>query len=125
MVEMEKAGVPTATVLSDGFQDDAAASAKAFGMAEVRYTVVPKMYNNITSEEAVAQTDPVIDDVIELLTTPNLVLALCWLAVIVGFLLGTVNFYLQDVIAAASFQVGNVANKTASTAGFEMSSQQK
>ncbi len=71
MVEMEKAGVPTATVLSDGFQNDAAASAKAFGMAEVRYTVVPKVYNNITVEEAVAQTDPVIDDVIELLTTPG------------------------------------------------------
>ncbi len=71
MVALEKAGIPTATILSNGFQDDAIASAKAFGMAEVRFTVVPKVYNNITVDEAVAQTDPAIDEVIRLLTTPG------------------------------------------------------
>ena len=69
MVELEKAGIPTVTILSDGFQDDALASAKAFGMAEITHTVVPKVYNNISVDEAIAQTDPVIDDIIRLLTT--------------------------------------------------------
>ena len=69
MVELEKVGIPTATILSDGFQDDAAASAKAFGMAGIPFTVVPRVYNNITPDEAVKQTDPAIDEVIRLLTT--------------------------------------------------------
>ena len=71
MVELEKAGIPTVTILSEGFQDDARASAKAFGMADITFTVVPKVYNNITAEETVAQTDPAVDDVIRLLTTPQ------------------------------------------------------
>ena len=71
MVELEKAGVPTVTILSDGFQDDALASAKAFGMADITFTVVPKVYNNISVDESVAQTDPAVDEVIRLLTTPE------------------------------------------------------
>ena len=69
MVALEKAGVPTATILSEGFQDDAYASAKAFGMGDIKFTVVPKVYNNITVEESIAQTDPAIDEVIKILTT--------------------------------------------------------
>ena len=71
MVLLEKAGIPTATILSEGFQDDARASAKAFGMGDIKFTVVPKVYNNITVEETIAQTDPAIDDLIRLLTTPQ------------------------------------------------------
>jgi len=71
MVELEKAGIPTVTVLSNGFQDDALASAKAFGMADIKYTVVPKVYNNITVEETIAQTDPAVAELIRLLTTPE------------------------------------------------------
>ena len=70
MVELEKAGVPTATILSEGFQDDAFASAKAFGMGDIKFTVVPQVYNNITVEETVAQTDPAVSELIRLLTTP-------------------------------------------------------
>jgi len=69
MVELEKVQIPTATILSEGFQDDAIASAKAFGMAEIRFTVVPNVYNNITTEETISQTDPVIGDLIKILTT--------------------------------------------------------
>ncbi len=69
MVALEKAGVPTATILSEGFQDDAYASAKAFGLGDIKFTVVPKVYNNITVEESIAQTDPVIDDIVKILTT--------------------------------------------------------
>ena len=71
MVELEKARIPTATILSDGFQDDAIASAKAFGMAEIKFAVVPKVYNNITVEEAIAQTDTAVAELIRLLTTPG------------------------------------------------------
>ena len=69
MVQLEKAGIPTATILSDGFQDDAKASAKAFGMKSTPFTVVPNVYNNVTVQEAVEQTDPIVDEVITLLTT--------------------------------------------------------
>ena len=62
MVELEKAGVSTVTTLSEGFQDDVRGGAKAFGMADITFTVVPKVSNNITAEEGVAQTDPAVDD---------------------------------------------------------------
>ena len=69
MVSLEKAGIPTATILSEGFQDDAFASAKAFGMGDIKFAVVPKVYNNITVEETLAQTDPAMDEIIRILTT--------------------------------------------------------
>jgi len=71
MVELEKAGIPTATILSNGFQDDAIASAKAFGMMDIKYTVVPRVFNNITVEETITQTDAAVAEVIRLLTTPE------------------------------------------------------
>ena len=70
MVELEKAGIPTVQILSHGFEEDAEASAKAFGLAGIRYAVVPKVYRNLPVDECVAQTDPVIDRLVELLTTP-------------------------------------------------------
>ncbi len=70
MVELEKAGIPTAIILSHGFEHDAQVSARAFGMPGIRFTVVPRVYNNITPEEARAQTEPAIDEVVRLLTTP-------------------------------------------------------
>ena len=70
MVELEKAGIPTVIILSHGFEHDAQVSARAFGMPSIRFTVVPRVYNNITLEEARAQTEPVIDEVVRLLTTP-------------------------------------------------------
>ena len=68
MVELEKSGVPTVVILSNGFQQDADASAKAFGMGPIPRVEVPLVYNNITTEQTVAQTDPVVDEIMELLT---------------------------------------------------------
>ncbi len=68
MVELEKAGVPTVVILSDGFQHDADASAKAFGMGPIPRVEVPLVYNNITTEQAIEQTDPVVNEIIDLLT---------------------------------------------------------
>lgn len=70
MVELEKAGIPTVAILSDGFQHDADASAKAFGMGPIPRVEVPLVYNNITTEQAIAQTDPVVDEIMHLLTKP-------------------------------------------------------
>jgi hypothetical protein len=69
MVELEKAGIPTAVILSDGFQADADASARAFGMGPIPRVEVPLVYNNITTAEAFAQTEPVVPDIVRLLTT--------------------------------------------------------
>ena len=71
MVELEKASIPTVTILSDGFQNDAIASAKAFGMADITFTVVPRVYNNISVEETISQTTPAVDEIMRLLTTPE------------------------------------------------------
>ena len=68
MVELEKAGIPTVVILSNGFQRDADASAKAFGMAPIPRVEVPLVYNNITTDQAIEQTDPVVNEIMELLT---------------------------------------------------------
>ena len=68
MVELEKAGIPTVVILSNGFQYDADASAKAFGMGPIPRVEVPLVYNNITTDQAISQTDPVVDEIMELLT---------------------------------------------------------
>ena len=68
MVELEKAGVPTVVILSNGFQHDADASAKAFGMGPIPRVEVPLVYNNITTDQAIEQTDPVVEEIMELLT---------------------------------------------------------
>lgn len=68
MVQLEKAGIPTVVLLSDGFQHDADASARAFGMGPIPRVEVPQVYNNITTDEAYAQTEPVVPEMMELLT---------------------------------------------------------
>ena len=50
------------------FQRDADASAKAFGMGPIPRVEVPLVYNNITTDQAIEQTDPVVDEIMELLT---------------------------------------------------------
>ena len=69
MVDLEKAGIPTIQILSHGFEEDAEASAKAFGLATIRYVVVPKVYRNLPPDECIEQTDPIIDDLIPPITT--------------------------------------------------------
>ena len=70
MVTLEKAGKPTVMILSQGFEKDAETSAKAFGLTDISYVVVPRVYNNLTREETIIQTEPVVDDITRLLTTP-------------------------------------------------------
>ena len=65
---MERAGKPVVILASHGFEDDIDASAQAFGMPGVQYVVVPSVYNHLTIDEAVAQTDPVVGKILRLLT---------------------------------------------------------
>ena len=67
-VQLERAGVPTVIICTAGFEHDIIASAQAFAMPTEQFVVVPRGYNNISEEEAVAQTDPVVDDILRLLT---------------------------------------------------------
>lgn len=69
MVALEKAGKPTVMILSQGFEKDAETSAKAFGLSGISYVVVPRVYNNLTREETIIQTEPVVDKITTALTT--------------------------------------------------------
>ncbi len=60
---------PAILVASDGFEDDIDATAAAFALPGLQYVVVERPYTNLTAEQSRAQTDPVIDELITLLTT--------------------------------------------------------
>lgn len=73
---MERNGKPTAIIASHGFEKDIDATAEALSMPGLEYVVVPKVYNNLTPEEAIAQTIPISEGLVALLTSsspaPNL-----------------------------------------------------
>jgi hypothetical protein len=56
-IVLERAGVPTVVVVSKGFEEDVAMSARAFALKDVQSVVVPYVYNNAT--EAVARSQSV------------------------------------------------------------------
>lgn len=68
-VQLEKKGVPAVIIASAGFEDDLEASARAFGVPGIQFVVVPRVYNNITDEQARAQTAPVVGELLKLLTS--------------------------------------------------------
>jgi hypothetical protein len=70
-IEMEKHGVPAVTIVSKGFEIDAEATAAAFDLAQIKYVVVPRVYQALTPEQAIEQTGAVIDDIVRLLTDVN------------------------------------------------------
>lgn len=67
-VQIERKGIPTVILASHGFEHDVEVSARAFAMPDPYYVVVPQVYNNLTEEQAVAQTDPMVDEVVGRLT---------------------------------------------------------
>ena len=67
-VQIERKGLPTVIIASHGFEHDVEVSGRAFAMPDPFYVVVPRVYNNLTEEQAVAQTDPMVDDVLAKLT---------------------------------------------------------
>lgn len=68
-VQAEKAGKPQVTIVARGFEHDAETSAKVFGVPGVQYVVVPRVFTALTKEQAEAQVEPLVDEIIRLLTT--------------------------------------------------------
>lgn len=69
MIEIEKMGKPAVLIVSGRFEGDAIASARAFGIPDVRYVVVPRIYRNLDPKTTVEQTEQVFDGLIHQLTT--------------------------------------------------------
>lgn len=69
MIQLELASKPSVPIVSHGFEAMAGTAAKAWGLPELKYVVVPRPYKMLTSEQAIAQTEPVVDDIIRLLTS--------------------------------------------------------
>lgn len=67
--QAEKSGVPQVTIVARGFEHDAVTSAKVFGVPDLQYVVVPRVFTALTAEQAAEQTLPTADDVIKFLTT--------------------------------------------------------
>lgn len=55
-------------IVSHGFEAMADAAAKVRGLP-LQYVVVPHNYKSLTPEQAIAQTEPVVDDIMRLLTS--------------------------------------------------------
>jgi hypothetical protein len=69
MIEIEKAGKPAVPIVSGRFDDDAVASTRAFGMPDLQWVVVPRIYRNLEPELCESQTVDVIDELIASLTS--------------------------------------------------------
>ena len=69
MIEIEKAGVPAIPIVSGRFNEDAIASSRAFGMPDLQWVVVPRIYRNLEPELCESQTAEVIDEIIANLTS--------------------------------------------------------
>lgn len=68
-IKLERGGKPTVLIAARGFERDVKASSEAFSMPGLKFVLVPTVYNNISENEARAQTEPVVDDLVSQLTT--------------------------------------------------------
>ena len=69
MIELEKRDKPTVLIVSGRFEGDAIASSRAFGMPDIKYVVVPRIYRNLDPETTIAQTEQAFDALVHELTT--------------------------------------------------------
>ena len=69
MIQLERASKPAIPIVSHGFEAVTDAAARAFGLPSLQYVVVPRNYKSLTPEQAIVQTEPVVDDIIRLLTS--------------------------------------------------------
>ncbi|MFQ5861290.1 MAG: UGSC family (seleno)protein, partial [Dehalococcoidia bacterium] len=66
---IEKAGKPTVGILSRGFEADARATARAFGLPSFRFAVVPDVLTSISPERIREEVEEALPRIIEVLTT--------------------------------------------------------
>jgi len=69
MIEIEKMGKPAVPIISGRFKDDAIASSRTFGMPDLQFVIVPRIYRNLADDLCVSQTENAIDELIECLTS--------------------------------------------------------
>ena len=69
MIEIEKMGKPAVPIVSGRFEDDALASSRTFGMPDLQFVIVPRIYRNLADDLCVTQTESAIDDLISCLTS--------------------------------------------------------
>ena len=65
MIEIEKMGKPAVPIVSGRFEDDAIASSRTFGMPDLQFVIVPRIYRNLAEDLCVKQTEDVMDELIE------------------------------------------------------------
>lgn len=69
MIEIENMGTPAVPIISGRFEGDAIASGRAYGMPDLQFVIVPRIYRNLSPEEALKNTEPAFDDIVQKLTT--------------------------------------------------------
>ena len=69
MIEIEKMGKPGVAIVSGRFHTDAEASSRAFGMPDLQWVVVPRIYRNLEHELCISQTEDAIHDLQAALTS--------------------------------------------------------
>ena len=69
MIEIEKQGTPAVLIVSGRFELGTIASAKVWGMPDIRYVVVPRIFRNLTVPEGIEQTEQAFDVLVQELTT--------------------------------------------------------
>lgn len=67
--QAEKGGVPQVTIVARGFEKDTATSATVFGVPDLQFVVVPRVFTALTPEQATEQVLPVAEEIIAKLTT--------------------------------------------------------
>jgi hypothetical protein len=68
MIEVEKMGKPAVPIVSGRFESDAVASSRAFGMPDLQWVIVPRIYRNLEPDLCKSQTEEAIDQFIATLT---------------------------------------------------------
>jgi hypothetical protein len=68
-VLLEKAGKPTVGIVSRGFEKDAIVSARAFGLPQYRYVLVPDVLTGLTPQQIEQEVSDAIDQIVQVLTT--------------------------------------------------------
>lgn len=69
MIEVERMGKPGVPIVSGRFEGDAIASSRAFGMPDLKFVIVPRIYRNLALDECVRQTEAAFEDLVGTLTS--------------------------------------------------------
>ena len=68
MIQLERAAKPSVPIVSRGFEGLVDVAAKVSGLP-LQYVLVSHSYKSLTPEQAIAKTEPLVDDVMRLLTS--------------------------------------------------------